>query len=429
MKKELRIPTILGLVLLALTTVGIGGIVIRRTTTNQSQADETCTPAEISVANISASSTDISFYTPGNCQVNLKLGDNIFSDARSLESQLDKIKTHYFQANTLTPSTEYKVELIINGENIVTEKTFRTQQTQISKSDGANYAWGRVFSAISQPAIGSVLYINIPTVGLLSSFVSTSGNWFIPSSLVFDLEGKSLTNLAPTDENITIIDSTGKKYSFTNNTNNNQPVPDIMLSQPDFKIPQFTTEKLTPTQSAMLIPTSGQDIGTISYKLQIKYPKIGESIYTTKPEFFGTSPQSTSLNLSLSGRNNQNSTVISGVDGTWKWSPSSVLIAGSYTLKVSTTQDSVESQFTISEDQGLAFISTPSATIIPTPTTAPAPTLEPTPTTTVVLPTEPPVVTPTTKPTNLPKTGGATQSILIFTAGLLIAGLSIFFSK
>ncbi len=411
MKKEFRIPTILGLVFLSITALFGGALTSHYTTNIRTQASASCLPNSIKTSNITANSADVSFATDKDCDISLQVNNNAFLNTST------NSKIHYFKINGLTGGQTYPISLIISGQTQATQSQITTTNSVIASGEGASFAWGKVLNQDQSPSPNTLIYITLPNSQLLSALTTTQGSWNIPNALVNSPSPSQST------ESIQVVTSTGQDLNLDNTTDNNLPVPDIILGQDNFTLPKYSSVNGLNLQQSNL--SSGQT-GSASSSLLISYPSQGEVLPPTIPEFFGSGPSSSTLSISLSGPISSTSSTQISSTGSWRWAPSQSLIIGSYVLKVQQGSNTLSRNFTVNTtNSGLAFISTPSATSAPTlvPTIfipTPEPTLAPTATPTNI------ISTPTPRPTKLPTTGFVGPTGVLILVGLLLAGTSIF---
>lgn len=411
MKKEFRIPTVLGLVFLSVTAMFGGVLTSRYTTSTRTQASASCLPNSIKISNITANSADVSFATDKDCDISLQTNNNAFLDTST------NPKIHYFKINGLTGGQIYPISLIISGQTQATQSQINTTNSVIASGEGASFAWGKILNQDQSPSPNTLIYITLPNSQLLSALTTTQGSWNIPNALVNSPPPGQST------ESLQVITSTGQSLNLDNTTDNNLPVPDIILGQDNFTLPKYSSVNGLNLQQSSL--SSGQT-GTVTNSLLISYPSQGEVLPPTIPEFFGNGPSSTNLDITLSGPVSSTSSLQISSAGSWRWAPSQSLTIGSYVLKIQQGSNTLSRNFTVNTtNSGLAFISTPSATTVPTlaPTAfvpTPEPTLAPT-----AVPTET-ISTPTPRPTKLPTTGFVGPTGILILTGLLLAATSIF---
>ena len=227
--KEKSIPTILGLIMLIVSIFG-GIYLTSQKTYLTPKASDDCQPINPQYTNITFNSFDVSFTSSIGCistiVVNNQPYKNYFKDQES--------KTHYFSVNNLKDNQEYKM-VIVSGDKKYSKDEYKIK-TAIKPSASlpdSNMAWGNAYSKDgSSPATGSIIYINIPGASPLSSIVNSQGYWNISLSTSFN-ESKTDWFSAPKDTNydITVFSPDGTVTQLTNNTSNNNPVPDIIIGQ------------------------------------------------------------------------------------------------------------------------------------------------------------------------------------------------------
>lgn len=435
MKKEARIPTIIGLFMLIVSL--FGGVYL--TSKNQdltSKASSDCQPQNPQVTNITHNSAEISYFTQGECSSVLKVDNRTISNHFSSVST--KSKTHYFIVNNLKEKSKYSYSLINAGKTYTNQNySFTTASKPIGNIPTSNLAWGRVFNPDMSPASNSIVYLNLPGASPLSSPVTENGYWNISLAISFNSDKNNWFSI-PSDsqEDIIVISADGQTTQITSHSSRNNPVPDIIIGQNSFSDTQPLSQ-----------PTTGQinqiDLNPASKNLEIHNPSDNETLSTQKPEFFGSAPSSSKVIIKVESPETINSETTSSPDGSWSWSPPSDLSPGEHTITV-TAQDpitgiwqTVSRRFTVlaaDSDSTLAFSSSSSATpVVSTPTSVPVvtKTLSPTP-----LPSKTPVTTlvPTSKPSAVPTisempvagNSSPTTLFLLFSFPLIALSLHLF---
>lgn len=379
--KDKRFPTILGIVFLLVILV-IGVFLSRRATSLSTKASSSCEPVNPQIANLTYGSFDFSFLTTStSCLATLSIDGRIVSDSSTVSN------THYFKVNNLKPVTPYKFSLISGGVTYSpAEFNLVTTVKPSSSIPDSNLAWGRILNSNLQPVSGAIVFLTIPGGQALSAFSNKDGNWNISFATSFN-ENKTdwFAPTTPVDEDLIVYSPDGKLTQITNKSDNNDPVPDIIIGQKFFSP--------SPTSAAGL--GSGTAVSAVNFS--ITSPKDGETITTLKPDIFGQGPANATFQISLDG-NSTNSTVPG--NNTWHWSPSQNLSSGSHTLVLSYQNKTITRNFTVSSnDNFLSFSATPSATLAPTKAATPTavPTVGPT-----LKPTAKPTLEPTLKPTRIP---------------------------
>ena len=185
MKKEKRIPTILGLILI-LSTVFIGSRLVGRTTTSFTQASGECDPINPQITNLTHQTATVSFTTTGSCLVNVNI------DNKTLPDTKDKGTIHYIEIVGLEESKAYLFSVISGGKEFKSDSyNFKTAQKPNKDIPTSNLAWGRVLNPDQSPAGNAIVYLNIPGASALSAAVTSSGNWNIALATSFN---ESLTD-------------------------------------------------------------------------------------------------------------------------------------------------------------------------------------------------------------------------------------------
>ncbi|HWS48458.1 MAG TPA: hypothetical protein VN174_00225 [Candidatus Methanoperedens sp.] len=383
--KDKRFPTILGIILL-LTILAAGVYLSTKTTTLSTKASGSCEPINPQVANLTYGSFDFSFLTSSqNCLATLNIDNKIVQDSSTVSN------THYFKVTNLNPVTDYKFTLISGGVSYSPpEFSIKTTIKPSSSIPDSNLAWGRVLSPDLKPLSGAIVFLTIPGGQALSAFTNKDGNWNISFATSFKEDKSDWFN--PTsvlEEDLIVYSPDGTLTQFSNSTDNNDPVPDIVVGQKLLALsPTLSLEK--PILDSRITPSS--------VNISITSPKESESISTLRPDVFGQGPANATLKITLD--NNTASSVSVANNNTWHWSPSQDLLLGPHKITLSYQgKDIVRNFSVVAKENSLSFTATPSATLIPTQIPSPPklPTNIPT-----LVPTLLPTLIPTLKPTNIP---------------------------
>ena len=409
MKREKKIPTIFGLLLLTVST--FAGVFLTGQNLNfRSKASGDCQPVNPQITNVTFSSADISFTTIADCSATLNIDNQIINDF------YNRTQVHYFQVNNLGENTEYRFSLINNGVTFSKDEyKFTTAVKPSGQIPTSNIAWGKVFNPDHTPATDAIVYLNIPQASPLSAIVTSSGNWYISLALSFN---EARNNWFSPPDNITddvvVISASNQVTQVTGNTSQSNPVPDIIIGQDslssnqnrtgDLDIPALTT---TPNLS----------------RIDILNPQDGETIFTSRPDFFGKGPTNSELIIKVESPLSQDGQIITKQDGSWNWSPPQDLTPGEHTVTisfqnpVSGSWEVVKRKFIVSakDTNNLAYSASPSGTrVTPSPVSTSTPTNTPNPT---IIPTN------TIKPTSTPVTRSSKPST---SSGVPTSGLISF---
>lgn len=417
MKKELKIPSILGLLFLVVTVVG-GVYLTSRPAIYTSNASSECSPYNTQVTNLTHKSAVVSFFTNSACIASLQIGGRTYSDSRSMSvsSSDHASKTHYFQIDGLKESTEYQYSLIVGGKTYTSSKqTLTTNKTPGDSIPSSQLAWGQVITANGNPAVNAIVYLNISGGQPLSSHVTSNGNWTIPLSASFNESGSGWFSV-PVDtlEDIVVISEDGVTTQVTGSTNSNNPVPNIIIGQNSF---------LTPTA----IPQGNRSISMTSHNINLKIinPKNGETISTGNPDVFGSGAPGSVVLLGLAPRGGEQTSVSVDSSGVWHWSPTSSLADGEYVITVTQSGSTESVRFSVASlgagDSSLAFTASASATRSPTatPIVEPTNTPIPTPTPTDIVRT----VVPSTA-SGTPVSGGGSYTVIMIVLAIVVIAFS-----
>jgi hypothetical protein len=437
MKKEKRIPTILGLILLLGSVVG-GVILTNRNGDSRSKASGDCKPINPQITNITDTSFSVSFTTQDNCLSELAMDNMTVRDIKFINTGKTETagKLHYFEVNNLKEITEYQFSLVSNG----TKYTHPNYKTKTAKKPAntiptSNLAWGRVYTSDLKPAADTIVYLNINGASPLSAVVTSKGYWNISLANSFNIQKDGwFSPPANQNEDLMVMASDGQVTQISNNTSRNNPVPDIILGQNKFSDQPVTEYGSEGEGYIDSVPTV-----TVERELSVTNPKENEAVFTSRPDIFGMGPIGKTVHIQLVSK-----TVIQGdtdtlKDGSWHWSPSVDLAPGEVTLMVSAQKvnsdefSSITRKFNVvgQGNVGLAFTAsgsgnmptnTPTPTLVPTYTPTNAPTVAPTVVPTLVptvKPTKAATIAPTKKPTKtsttsaMPVTGTATPTFIL----------------
>lgn len=422
MKKEKRIPTILGLFLLIIIVFLVTSLTQNKTNTG-SRASGSCEPINLQVTNLTNKSATVSFATSTDCL------SNIFIANRNIENLKSKGKIHYFDINSLEESKVYTFSVISDGKDYSSDEyNFKTAQKPTNPIPESNLAWGRIYLPDKSPASEAIVYFSVPGASPLSALVTSTGDWNIALATSFN---ESLTNffsaIANTEENLFIVSSDQIQTQIVGNTDRNNPVPDIIIGQNNFSAPSPAVD--LPSSSLLDNEYSFSD----KTDLTISNPQTNETLSTKRPDFFGTAKPGTNLKIEVHSSTAINDTTSVNSDGSWNWSPSQDLAPGEHTITITDENNNIISRkfVVLAAESSTSFTASPSATTptkIPTPTTkitTPTPTLKPTATPT---PITIPVSNPSTS-SGVPQTGNTFPTVFTILLSLISVSFAFIYSK
>lgn len=400
MKREKRIPTILGLVLLV-GTIYLTTRLLNSPKGTSVNASQSCDPVNPQITNKTNISATISFTTTDDCSSNLSVNKYTYENLKQ------KGKVHYFEIDKLESDKNYQFTIISDGKKYESaDYIFKTAQKPNTSIPISNLAWGKVFTPENNPADNAIVYLNIPGASPLSALVTASGHWNVSLAVSFN-EGLTDWFYIPSniEEDIVVIAPNYPSTQIVSNTSRNNPVPDIILGQNNFSLPSAIEMPVIPPSSL------SNEIDLIQDQpLKILNPKTNESVNSLKPDIFGTGSPNSKLKIKIESPVVYNDEIKVGSDGEWNWSPPQNLTPGEHTVTVTDENNNKISQKFIvlaAESSNPAFSASSSANLT-TKTPSPTPTKIVTTTPTKV----PTTITPTKKitPTQIPATYPSTAS-------------------
>lgn len=458
MKKIKKLPTILGILIL------ISGLVAGIFLVNSRQvfklgASADFAPKNVRVSNITNSSLTITWTTDKISKGFIKWGKSESALSKTtLEENAEKEFIHSVNLPAIEPNTDVFFKINSEGEDFDNSgipwqsKTLLEKTNQTSSLTGS----GIILSPDGSSPAKAIVYLSVNGIAL-SNLTSQEGTWIIPISLFIEsipettvieisvIDGQGGTAQAaiyPTTIKNTPTIVIGKTYDFRNY------VPTVDSNLPESKL---TIPETIEISSRFEVDNSSL---TLSSNNVVTLDSIdeGEIITTTDPQFFGTAPAKTGIEISVESEL-QTDSLTSSSTGKWSWSPPTNLDPGQHTVTIKWRDSNgilrtLTRNFVVQAGEAPAFEATPSATpnITATPTSRGIATPITSPTGTsrsTSIPTTIPSTTPTIKasgtpkatisatPTNpsLPESGNLTPTIGLFIMGVGILMSSIFVWK
>ncbi len=409
MKKEKKIPTIFGLILLLLTLYFGISLATRRTNTS-SRAGGSCDPINLQITNITNNSASISFTTSADCLSTISLS------GQTIENNKGKGKIHYFEIISLKEFQVYTFSVISDGEKYSSDNfNFKTAKKPNNQMPSSNLAWGRIYNQDKTPTTEAIVYFSVAGASPLSSLVTSSGEWNIPLATSFN---ESLTDYfsppSNTEENIVVINHDQTQTQVISNTNHNNPVSDIIIGQNNFSAPSPVVEIELPQTNLL----DNEYNFTTDTPLTISNPSDNETLSTKRPEFFGTAQPGSELKIEVHSPVAINDSVTTNEDGSWDWEVPQDLSPGEHTVTLTDENNNTISKkfIVLAAESNTSFTASSSATPTIKPTSTPTPTSIPT-------------SVPSTS-SGVPKTGntGPTSIIMVLSLALIIFAF-IFYKK
>ena len=412
MKKERKIPTILG-VLLMLATLYLGNSLVNRSTNLTTKASGSCDLINLQITNITNKSVTISFTTLSDCLSAISLGN------RTIENPKGKSKIHYFDIDSLEETKAYTFSVVSGGKNYSLDSfNFKTAQKPTGELPTSNLAWGKIYQPDHSPATQAIIYFSVAGASPLSALVTSSGEWNIALATSFN---EGLTNYfsmpTNTEENLVIIDDTQTQTQIVSNTNHNNPVPDIIIGQNNFSVPSPVVELPEANVLNQEYKFSDKDPS-----LTISNPSNNETLSTKRPNFFGTAAPGDKLKIEVHSPTAIDDSVTTDDEGEWDWSPPKDLAPGEHTITVTDEDNNTVSKkfIVLAAESNTSFTASSSATPTQKPTSTPTP---------MPTPTSIPTSIPSTS-SGIPRTGNIFPTEIIIILSLLSMSFAyIFFRK
>lgn len=427
MKKEWRIPTLVGLFLIII------GLIATAFLTNQAQrfflkASPTATPSEVKITNISESSFSVSFITP-DVPVSAavaygtsgSLGQTATDDRVQAGVSEDRFTTHHVTVRFLKPATKYFFKIISGSQtydnqgvpySVVTAPSIATVNTP------TNPIYGTILRADKTPASGVIVYLTVKNSTPLSTLTKSSGSWLLTlnNARTSDLLSYVGVNPKGDPENIFVQGAKDGVATAQTITGNDAPVPTIVLGQTyDFSsgYGQNSVAQITPsaTPTLSVSPQATTSFGLSGEKSATSSPilvsPLQNAVLTdTKPTFSGQGKPGQTITITVRSDTVYSATVVVDANGRWSWAPPGNLTPGQHSVTIASADTggspvNVSQNFTVlASGTQVTESATPSATLTPTPTASPS---------------------------AMPKSGNSLPTYILFFSGVVIIILGAFF--
>ena len=444
MHKTVKIPTLLGLI----TLIGglIGGIVMINSRQQLvTKAAVLPAPDGVALSNITDRSFTVSWTTsiPATGFIKLmpqaKLSEKIIPDDRDRDGGFQNKRTvHYVVVDSLTPGETYK--FVIGGDNSQFDRNGSPFSVRIARAlslaPQSDIASGVILSEDGQSVSGIIVYIQLPGGQLASALSGSGGKWAIPLSAVRTENGDSWLNydLSATIYAIKADGGAERTAEAILTTAIDKPVPPLKLGNSyDFRksrepisgeagkqaISSETSVSDKNRASSLFDFSSLGPVTPLNEGLTLDNPKkAGEIIYTDKPEFFGSGPAGSPVEVMIESVNPITGETQVDSSGKWSFPATASLKDGNHAITLKWTDANgivqvLKRSFVVNAVSGRpAYVSTPSAT--PT-SKSKSPT-----------PTAPPKKSVPATSSGIPKSGGLTETVIMFMIGLTLVATGLF---
>ena len=422
--KKAKIPTIIGIIILILS-LATGVIFLQNRQVFRLGAKGQNSPKDVKISNITSDSFSVTWITDIQNTGFVKYGDSVGNiTSTKTEESVGPGYTHLVSVSGIKSQTGYFFKINSGGNDFDNNGVTWQGQTLASAESGQPaLISGSVLLATGSPAKNAIVYVT--TAGkLFSALTSQSGSWIIslPPSIN---NANSLLEISVLAGPSGI--STAQIYSKSGN-----PVPAMILGQThDFK--NLPPSQSTDTPKASLgvpdvgTPSSGfiipSGIATPSAStVTLESISNNEVVTSVKPEFFGEGPAGVNLQITIESDPITDNVTIPA-SGKWNWEIPKDLPEGPHTITISWKDASgilrtLTRNFIVQAAEGPAFVSTPSASLSPSPSATPKATI-----------TSTPIATSSGTPFPQPDSGSLTPTILLSIMGIGLIAFSFLLWK
>ena len=450
MQKSFKIPTIFGITVLVAGLIG-GIVMINSRQQIVTKAAASPTPQGVAVSNITDKSFTVSWTTSIPATGFIKLTQTgkpertILDDRDQDRGGQNKRTAHYVTVNSLSASESYR--FVIGGDSSQFDQNGSPFSAKtgpaLASAPQSDISSGVILSGNGQAAEGAVVYVQLPNGQLASALSGSGGRWAVPLSVIRTEAGDSWLNY---DLSATVyaVKADGGPEGTADailTTAIDKPVPPIKLGNSyDFRKNKEPLSGATNKQSAspessvsdqsgaksMFDFSSLGPVTPLNEGVTLDNPKKdGEAIYTDKPEFFGSGPAGSSVEVKIESANPITGETEVDSNGKWSFPATSNLDDGKHTITLKWTDANgiaqiLKRSFVVNAAAGKpAFVSTPSATPA-------SKSKKPTPTVSKAKPTVAPKKSVPSTASGTPKSGNLTPSLIVFMVGLGLVAIGLF---
>lgn len=319
-------------------------------------------PREVKITNISDNSFSVSWITPDKQNLGFlaygeteRLG-NSASDDRDISGTENRY-AHHVSLKNLLPSTLYFFKIGSGSkqyDNGGASYQITTAPITADPPPLADPAYGKILTPQGAPATDVLVYLTVAGGTPLSSYTRNDGNWLVTLNNARQAGLATYISYKETGDNISLLINGSKLGRATANTdtNNDSPVPDIILGQSY----EFATVGSTPQATSAptaesgasefsLQPVTQAQESTVS-ALEIETPIGGTTLSDTTPTFTGTGTPGEILDIIIES-NPTRAKVTVGTDGTWTYTPVQNLESGEHKVTIAQAGQTKSQNFSV----------------------------------------------------------------------------------
>jgi hypothetical protein len=238
-----QIPTFLGIGVLIVSLIAAVGAMLGGPQVFAPRATPQTTPKKVKITNVRDTGFSVSFLTDESTTGFVKYGiaatalkSQAGDDRDQLSGNVGQFTAHHITLRDLQPDTQYFFTIGTTSNSQFNNNgvpfSIKTAK-KAGNPSAAKTAYGTVMSASGNPAVGSIVYIQIDGVGELSALVKDSGSWAIPLSNARTVDGTQIAQISPTDTMTILVQGpeVAATASLSITIDKSQPVSTITLGQ------------------------------------------------------------------------------------------------------------------------------------------------------------------------------------------------------
>ncbi len=404
-----RFPTLLGLIVLAISTLGIS-FLIKSPQLFESGASSSLAFEDVRISNQTANSLTVSFRTKDPISAQIKFGTNVdsatafFDDRDAIGSTIGQYRNHYFTITNLSPGREYFFVLIMKGKTFDNEGkgfTAKTSTSTLSADKQVEPLRGTIVTAKGEEAKNALIYVKIAGATLTSTIVKTQGKFLVSFVGLSTADLTSIYSFSGNEEiTVEVIGDDGTQASVITTFDKHGDIGQIVLGE---------GAKSSPESSGFHPETIVSD--STDKAPAIIAPQDGGFVSDQRPLIRGKGKPAQKIEITVESEP-QTGQLVVGDNGEWVYQPDKPLPPGKHTVSVrffdgERIVNTIQSQFEV-----LASGTQVEESATPSPTTV------------VSLAPTPPVAGPTVAP--IPNTATTFPVILLTSLGLIFTLGGIF---